>query len=177
MAIVVPDQYRLGILEAAQHTGLSFAIVAAQAYVESGFNPGAVSPAGAEGFWQFLPSTFAAYGSGSPFNFNDETLAYINFMRALLQQFGGNVRNALAAYNAGPGNIGAGLGYADEIIALAPSVIPQIGTTGSPAPLPPQFAAPSPSEDDWSWYILKTGEHFYELSTTCGYWASYIGRL
>ena len=40
-------------------------------------------------------------------------------MSTLLHQFGGNVRNALAAYNAGPGNLQGGYGYADSILAAA----------------------------------------------------------
>lgn len=119
MTVTVPAKYVPVIKRAASGTGLPYQVCTAQAYVESGFNPRAVSNAGAKGFWQFLPSTFREYGHGDIFNVDDNTDAYINFMRALLRQFKGVVRTALAAYNAGPGNYRAGLGYADEILRLA----------------------------------------------------------
>ena len=50
-------------------------------------------------------------------NWSASTSAYINFMKQLLQWSGGNVRQALAAYNAGQGNWQAGLGYADQILS------------------------------------------------------------
>jgi hypothetical protein len=107
---------------AAKATGLPVSVVAAQNYTESayGTNQGP-SSAGAEGPWQFLPSTFG--GLGFPLSkitdWAISTQAYIKYMSELLQQEHGNVRNALAAYNAGPGNLSAGYGYADSILAMA----------------------------------------------------------
>jgi Transglycosylase SLT domain/LysM domain len=109
------------IQQAAQGTGLSEAVVAAQVQVESNYRSGAVSPAGAEGPYQFMPSTWATLGfpAGQEFNWATSTHAYINFMRLLLAWSGGNVRQALAAYNAGQGNWQVGLGYADQILSMA----------------------------------------------------------
>lgn len=115
----VPSQYRSWVEAASRQTGLPAAVVAAQINLESGFNPGATSPAGAQGIAQFIPSTFASYGRGSPYNAQDSLAAYVNFMNTLLHQFHGNTRDALAAYNAGAGNIGAGLGYANSILSAA----------------------------------------------------------
>src|SRR5271166_1970050 len=102
------------IQEAAKGTGLPQSVVAAQNYTESayGANEGP-SSAGAEGPWQFLPSTYAGTGepAGTETNWADSTQAYITYMNSLLKQENGNVRNALAAYNAGPGNLAAGYGY------------------------------------------------------------------
>jgi soluble lytic murein transglycosylase-like protein len=107
--------------QAAQGTGLPLSVVRAQVQVESGGQSGAISPAGAEGPYQFMPSTGATLGfpAGQEFNWATSTHAYISFMRLLLAWSGGNVRQALAAYNAGQGNWQAGLGYADQILSMA----------------------------------------------------------
>lgn len=125
MATQVPSQYQPYIQGAAQATGLPVSVVAAQANTESGFNPNAVSPAGAEGFWQFMPATYNSIASqaGVPqnteFNVADETKAYETYMNQLLAQEGGNVFKALEAYNAGPGNLPAGSAYAKSILDQA----------------------------------------------------------
>lgn len=115
----VPKTYVPWVRGAAQGTGLPASVVAAQINDESGFNPSVTSSAGAEGIAQFLPSTFKSYGKGSPYNAADSQTAYVNYMNTLLRQYNGNVRNALAAYNAGPGNLQAGYGYADAILSKA----------------------------------------------------------
>jgi Transglycosylase SLT domain len=115
----VPQQYVADVNNAAAATGLPASVVAAQINEESGFDPSVVSSAGAQGIAQFIPSTFAAYGTGSPFNVGDAFAAYTKLMSVLLKQFNGNVADALAAYNAGPGALAAGRGYADTILANA----------------------------------------------------------
>lgn len=115
----VPKTYVPWVRGAAQGTGLPASVVAAQINDESGFDPSVTSSAGAEGIAQFLPSTFKSYGKGSPYNAADSQTAYVNYMNTLLRQFNGNVRDALAAYNAGPANLQAGYGYADAILSKA----------------------------------------------------------
>lgn len=129
----VPRDWRSWVSTAASNTGLAPAIVAAQINDESGFQLDVTSSAGAEGPAQFLPSTFKTYGPkhGSPFNKQDSLTAYSNYMGTLLAQYNGNVRDALAAYNAGPGNLAAGYGYADAILAKAGA--PRTATAGSPS--------------------------------------------
>jgi cell wall-associated NlpC family hydrolase len=97
--------------------GTSAPLLAAQIDAESGWNPSAVSPAGAEGIAQFLPATFAAYarnddGTGyvSPFNPVDAVMAMGRYDCALLADVSGltgqtPVSLMLAAYNAGVGAV------------------------------------------------------------------------
>jgi len=100
--------------------GIPSSVVAAQINEESGGNPSAVSPTGAQGVAQFEPGTWTSEGcSGSPDNVTDAMKCYAKYMYQLLQTEHGSVRDALAAYNAGPGNLQAGYGYADTILANA----------------------------------------------------------
>jgi hypothetical protein len=113
--------------------GIPPAVVAAQISEESGGNPAAVSPTGAQGVAQFEPGTWASEGcSGSPGNVNDAMKCYAKYMYQLLGQEHGSVRDALAAYNAGPGNLQAGYGYADIILRNAgqPAGLAGRGGTG-----------------------------------------------
>jgi hypothetical protein len=121
----VPSAFVPYVKQASSGTGLPYGLVAAQANDESGFKANAVSSAGAEGWLQFLPSTYNAYAaqSGVPqnteFNVADETKVYVTYMNSLLKQEGGSVFKALEAYNAGPGNLPAGAGYANSIMSAA----------------------------------------------------------
>lgn len=135
--VTVPSQYQQYLNEAASGTKLPIGVVTAQANEESGFNPSAVSPTGAEGFWQFEPGTYDSVASaagvqpGTEFNVADETKAYIVLMNQLLQQEGGSVFKALEAYNAGPGNLPAGAGYANTILNNAGQPVSISSTGGS----------------------------------------------
>lgn len=123
--INVPSQYQ-GYLQTMEGvTGIPYDVLAAQAYIESDFNAKAVSSSGAEGWLQFLPSTYNTYAaqagvpSGTEFNPQDETAVYDTYMAYLLKIEGGNIYKALEAYNAGPGNLSAGAGYATQIENMA----------------------------------------------------------
>lgn len=120
--VAVPSKYQGKVKWAAQQLGIPAAVVAAQINEESGFNTQALSPTGAQGIAQFEPGTWSGLGcAGSPNNPDDAFKCYVTYMHQLLAGQHGNVRNALAAYNAGPGNIPAGLGYADTILSNAGS--------------------------------------------------------
>ena len=86
---------------AAQRWNISAALLAAQLYAESNFNPFAVSPAGARGIAQFMPATARAYGLRDPFDAGQSIDAQGRLMRDLMRRFA-SVPLALAAYNAGP---------------------------------------------------------------------------
>lgn len=100
----VPAQYRGPILRSAARWGVPPALMAGQLMAESGFDPNAGSPAGAQGIAQFMPSTAAAYGLTNPFDPVAAIDAQAHLMSDLLRQFG-SPELALAAYNAGPGPV------------------------------------------------------------------------
>src|SRR5215217_4564953 len=102
----VPAAYRQPLARTAQRWNVGAALLAAQLYVESGFDPLARSPAGAEGIAQFMPGTAAALGLANPFDAPAAIDAQAHLMRDLLRRFA-SVPLALAAYNAGAGAVAA----------------------------------------------------------------------
>jgi len=69
--------------------------------VESGFDPDAVSPKGAMGLMQLMPSTVMDMGVENPFDPEDNIKGGTQLLRNLLDNYKGDYRQALAAYNAG----------------------------------------------------------------------------
>jgi hypothetical protein len=102
----VPGQYRDPILRSAARWGVPPALMAGQLMAESGFDPSAGSPAGAQGIAQFMPSTAASYGLSNPYDPVAAIDAEAHLMHDLLTQFG-SPELALAAYNAGPAPVEA----------------------------------------------------------------------
>jgi len=90
--------------QAALKAGIDPDIFVRQIQQESGFNPNARSPAGATGVAQFMPAT--AQGMGvDPTDPYQSLEGAARLMASHLQQYGGDYSKALAAYNAGPGNV------------------------------------------------------------------------
>ncbi len=90
------------INQTAQKYKLDAALLKALIHAESGFNPQAVSPAGAKGLTQLMPATAAALGVTDPFDPAQSIDGGARYLRAQLDRFGGDEALALAAYNAGP---------------------------------------------------------------------------
>ncbi len=98
------DSYWNIAWNAATYAGIDPTLFERQINQESGFNPLAVSPAGAEGIAQFMPGTASAMGV-NPWDPASSLYGAASLMKQLSNQFGGNYAMALAAYNAGPGAV------------------------------------------------------------------------
>ena len=104
------------IRQQARDKNLDPALIAAVIYAESGFVAGRTSSAGAEGLMQITPETAAdisRHSGGTAFTPADLATPQINIaygsylLRGLLDRYDGDTAAALAAYNAGPGNVDA----------------------------------------------------------------------
>jgi soluble lytic murein transglycosylase-like protein len=103
----VGGQFSDLINAAAQKYGVDPALLKGLIKQESGFNPNAKSPAGAAGLCQLMPGTAAALGCSNPLDPAQAIDAGAKYLSQQLKAFGGDVRKALAAYNAGPGAVAA----------------------------------------------------------------------
>lgn len=95
------NAYLETIKNAARKYSVDPNLVSAVAEVESGFNQSAVSSAGAVGIMQLMPETAASLGV-NPHDAAQNIEGGAHYLRQLLDSFHGDVRQAVAAYNAGP---------------------------------------------------------------------------
>ncbi len=95
------DAYDDAFLFAAAANGLPAELIKAVAVAESRMNPAAVSPAGAQGLMQIIPTTARALGLTDPFDGEQSIKAGATYLARQVAAFG-SYTLALAAYNAGP---------------------------------------------------------------------------
>lgn len=94
-------KYREMIFRTAREHGVHPDLAYAVAAVESSFDPRARSPKGAQGLMQLMPETAERFGVEDAFDPADNVRGGVRYLRYLLDLFSGDVRLALAAYNAG----------------------------------------------------------------------------
>jgi soluble lytic murein transglycosylase-like protein len=90
------------IEETAERYRLDSLLLAAVVQTESGFDATAISPRGAQGLMQLMPTTAQTYGASQPTDPHANVRAGARYLRDLLHRFDDDLELALAAYNAGP---------------------------------------------------------------------------
>ncbi|WP_254627271.1 lytic transglycosylase domain-containing protein, partial [Acinetobacter lactucae] len=93
------------IRQAAQQHGVSEGLIKAVMHTESGFNVKARSPVGAQGLMQLMPATARRFNVSNAYDPQQNIFAGAKYLSWLLKRFNGNTQMALAAYNAGEGNV------------------------------------------------------------------------
>lgn len=93
--------------EASNTYGVPVNLLKAVGMAESNFNQYAQSGAGAQGVMQLMPATAAGLGVTDSFDVRQNIMGGAKLLAQNLSMYGGNVDLALAAYNAGPGNVAA----------------------------------------------------------------------
>lgn len=99
------SKYNDIIVKAARHFDVDAALVSAVIKAESDYNPKTLSNKGARGLMQLMPATAERFGVGDSFDPTENIHGGTRYLRWLLEKFDGNADLAVAAYNAGEGNV------------------------------------------------------------------------
>jgi soluble lytic murein transglycosylase-like protein len=106
-AVVMPSYLMRGerfhplIVRVSKEHNVDPALVKAIIMAESGYNPQAVSKVGARGLMQLMPGTADSLGVQDIFDPEENVSGGVKYLKQLLNEFGGEIKLALAAYNAG----------------------------------------------------------------------------
>ena len=98
------NSYDSLIIASALRHGVDPALMKAMMHTESGFNPNARSPVGAQGLMQLMPATarrFGVYNAWNPAENIEGAAKYLKFLQGRF----GNIQHVIASYNAGEGNV------------------------------------------------------------------------
>ena len=104
-AMVPPAQIDALVGDNAQEQDVDPALIKAIIANESGFNANATSNVGAQGLMQLMPGTAAGLGVTDAYDPAQNVAGGTKYIKGLLERFNGDVRLAVAAYNAGPGAV------------------------------------------------------------------------
>jgi hypothetical protein len=147
-----PADYEPYIAAAAREFGVDPALIRAIIGKESGGNASLVGPSGQQGLMGLMPGTSAAFGVQDPLDPAQNVRGGTQFLRSLLDRYGGDVRLAVAAFTAGTASVDrhgavppiAEVGeYVEGILAAVAAQTPP-GEEATPSD--EQVAAPPPEE-------------------------------
>jgi len=97
--------YHMFIIQTASHHQIDPALIKAIIMAESGYNPRAISKRGAKGLMQLMPGTAQSLGVEDIFNPHQNITGGVQYFKQMVNRFNGDVKLALAAYNAGSRNV------------------------------------------------------------------------
>jgi soluble lytic murein transglycosylase-like protein len=97
--------YHMFIIQTASHHQIDPALIKAIIMTESGYNTKAVSKKGAKGLMQLMPKTAQSLGVEDIFNPHQNIAGGVQYFKQMVNRFNGDVKLALAAYNAGSRNV------------------------------------------------------------------------
>ncbi len=98
------NSYDSMIVASALRHGVDPALMKAMMHTESGFNPNARSPVGAQGLMQLMPATARRFGVYNAWNPAENIEGAAKYLKFLQSRFG-NIQHVIASYNAGEGNV------------------------------------------------------------------------
>lgn len=105
MAKVNTQEIKDKIIAKCQELGVNPYLALAVAKQESGYNPRAKSPVGAQGIFQLMPATAKGLGVKNAFDIDQNIDGGVRYLKQKLREFGGDIQLALASYNAGSGAV------------------------------------------------------------------------